>query len=83
MDRKGRLLGWRGEPAFDALLHSRHQDAVAEPLPALLGVVDRHDGPATSRRAGRVEGLTFGQAVPVGMDRRECRLVLLLRTTGK
>jgi hypothetical protein len=36
VDVKGRFLWRRGESAFDALLHSGHQDAVAEPLPTLL-----------------------------------------------
>ena len=80
---KGCLLWRGGESTFDALLHSGHQDAVAEPLPTLLGIVNRHDRPATSRRASRVEGLALGQAGPVGMHRRECRLVLLLRTSRK
>ena len=46
VDVKDRLLWWHGEPAFDALLHSGHQDVIAEPLPTLLGVVDSHDRPA-------------------------------------
>src|SRR5829696_1477489 len=78
-----RFLWWSGEPAFDALLQSRQQDAVAEALPALLGVVDRHDNPAISRGASRVERLALGQAVSVGMHRRKGRLVLLLRTAGE
>lgn len=63
MDLEDGLLKWRGEAVFDALLRLRHQDAVAEPLPTLLGVVDRHDRPATRRRARRVEDLSLWQAV--------------------
>lgn len=59
MDLEGRLL-WRcRKPAFDALLHSGHQDILAEPLPTLLGVVDCHDCPAAGRRAGRMEDLAL------------------------
>ncbi len=46
VDVERSLLWWGGEAAFDALLHPRHQDAVAEPLPTLLGVVDCHNCPA-------------------------------------
>ena len=63
VDVKRRLLWWRSEPTLDALLHSGHQDAVAEPLPTLLGVVDSHDRPATSRRTSRVKDLAFRQAL--------------------
>src|SRR4029450_11378680 len=48
MDLEDGLLRWRGEAAFDALLQSGHQDAVAEPLPTLLGVVDCDDRPPPS-----------------------------------
>lgn len=59
MDLKGRFLWWCGEAAFDSLFHMGHQDAVAEPLPTLLGVVDRHDRPPTSRRPSNVEYLVL------------------------
>src|SRR5215212_4032499 len=83
VDLDGGLLWWRGEAACDTLLHARHQDAVPELLPTLLGVVDRHDRPATRRRAGRVEDLALRQAISAGMHRRERRLVLFLRTARK
>ena len=82
MDLEGRLLRRRGEAAADALLQTGHQDAVAEPLPALLGLVDRHDRPATGRGAGRVEDLAFRQAVPAGVHRRDRGLILLLGPAG-
>ena len=66
VDLEGRFLRWRGETAFDALLHSWHQDAVPELLPTLPGVVDRHDRPAASRRAGRMEDLALRQAFLLG-----------------
>src|SRR5947207_5143053 len=79
VDLEGRLLWRRGEAAADALLQTGHQDAVAEPLPALPGLVDRHDRPATGRRASRVEDLALRQAVPGGLHRCDGCLVLLLR----
>ncbi len=70
VDLEGRFLRWRGETAFDAFLHLRHQDAVPELLPAPPGVVDRNDRPAASRRAGRVEDLALRQDVSARMHRR-------------
>src|SRR5438128_683093 len=58
VDVESRLLGWSREATFDALRHPGHQDIVAEPLPALLRVVDRDDRPAVRRRAGCVKELT-------------------------
>src|SRR4030095_12774221 len=83
MDLEDGLLRWRGEAAFDALLQSGHQDAVAEPLPTLLGVVDCDDRPATRRRPSRVEDLSLREAVSAGVHRRDCRLVLLPRPSWK
>ena len=36
VDLKNRLLRWRTEPALDTLLHSGHQNAIAEPLPTFF-----------------------------------------------
>src|SRR5438093_1127386 len=63
------LLWWRGEPALDAFFQLGHQNFVPEALPTLLGIVNRHDGPATSRRASNVEDLAFWQAISAGMHR--------------
>ena len=71
VDVKRRILWWRSVPTLDALLHSAHQDAVAEPLPTLPGVMDSHDRPATSRRTSRVKDLPFLQALSAGMHRRD------------
>lgn len=68
---EGALLWWRGKAAFDPLLHSWHKDAVAELLPTLLRLVDRHDGPATRRRTSRVKDLTFRETVSCRMDRSD------------
>ena len=53
--------GGVGNPPSIARLHTRHEDAVAERLPALLRLVHGHDRPAARRRAGGVEDLTVGQ----------------------
>jgi hypothetical protein len=73
----GGLLRRRREPAFDALLHARHQDAVAQLLPALLRVVDGNDGPAAIGRAGGVEDLPVGQASLADVNCGERCVVLL------
>src|SRR5215831_19410243 len=61
------LLRRLREPTLDALLHRGHQDAVAEPHPATLGHVHRHDRPAASRRTGNVNNLPLRQFPTTGM----------------
>src|SRR5204862_2126342 len=78
-----RLLGQGGKAALDALVQRRTQGAVAEQLPALLGIVDRNDRPASSGRACGVEDLTLGQHVASRMHCGKHRLVLLLGTAWK
>ena len=60
------LDGRRRKPAGDALLHPRHENAVTETLPALLGLVYGHDRPAARHGAGSVENLAFGQLAGAG-----------------
>jgi hypothetical protein len=49
-------LLWRpNQSPFDTLLHSRQEDLVPKPLPALLGVVHGHNRPAARRRPSGVE----------------------------
>ena len=55
VDLEGALLRRCRESAFDARLHLGHEDAITEPLPTLLGLVNRDDRPAAIRRATRVE----------------------------
>ena len=74
----GRLLGRRREAALDPLGQPRHQDGVAEPLPALLRVVDRDDRPAVGRRPRGVEALSLRKTAALGMHRGDRRVVLLL-----
>ena len=50
-----RSLLWFWQATFDARLHPRHQDAVAELLPTLLRVVDRH-GSSSRHRTGQPRG---------------------------
>src|SRR5438874_10909522 len=83
VDVDGRFLRWCGEAARDALLHAGHQDAVAKALPALLGVVDRHDRPASGRWTGRVEDLAFGHAAGARVHGGDRRLVLLSGAAGE
>src|SRR5215470_2043347 len=71
VDLKRLFLRWHGETSLHALLQSWHQHVIAESLPALLRLVDGHNGPATGRRSSRVEDLARGQCSPTGMDRRE------------
>ena len=61
------LLWWRGEPALDALFQLGHQNIVPEAFPTFLGIVNRHNRPATSRRASNVEDLAFWQAISARM----------------
>jgi hypothetical protein len=65
------LLWWHGKPALNAFFQLGHQNFVPEALPTLLGIVNRHDGPAVSRRTSNVEDLPFWQAISAGMDRPE------------
>src|SRR5579864_8029040 len=83
VDLEGRLLWWCGEATLDALSHSRHQDRVAELLPTLFGLVDRHNRPATGRRASGVKDLTLWHGLSTRMHGSDRRLVLLFRTTRK
>src|SRR3954454_2203026 len=76
-----RLLGRGCESTFDSRLHPRHQDVVAEALPALLRLVDGHDGPATLRGARGVKDLAVRQLIWARVNRSYRRLVLLLRPT--
>ena len=55
------FLGRIGEAAHNALLHLRHQNAVAEMLPTFLGIVNRYNRPSACGRPGRVEDLAFWQ----------------------
>src|SRR5215831_2739675 len=64
VDLKRLFLRWHGETSRHALLQSRHQHVIAESLPALLRLVDGHNGPATGRRSSRVEDLALGQCSP-------------------
>src|SRR4051794_17927820 len=74
---EGALLRWRGKAPFDPLLHSWHQNAVAELLPTFFRLVDRHDGPATRRCTSRVKDLTFRQTTSCRMDGSDCCFVLI------
>ena len=60
------FLGRIGEPAHDALLHLRHQNAVAEMLPTFLGIVNRYNRPSACGRPSRVEDLPFGRVFLFG-----------------
>src|SRR4051794_18731357 len=74
----GRLLRRRLEAALDPCLHPRHEDVVAEPLPALLRVVDRQDRPSTGRRPCGVVDLPGRQPIGAGVHRGDRSLVLVL-----
>jgi len=63
------FLGRIGEPARDALLHLRHQNAVAEMLPTFLGIVNRYNRPSACGRPSRAEDLAFWQGFSVRMHR--------------
>src|ERR1700722_10392736 len=76
------LLRRRSESAVYALLHSRNESSVAELLPTLLRVVDRHNRPTAFGRPCSVKCLSFWQPVS-GMNRGECRVILTLRAAGK
>src|SRR4029450_5879207 len=82
VDREGRLDRRHREAAVDALLQTRHQDVVAEVLPAFLGVVNCDDRPPLGRRTGGVEDLAGGKSVGRGGGRRR-PLVLLHRPPGE
>src|SRR6478609_89772 len=83
MDWEGGLFRWRGEPSFDPCLHLRHQNLVAEPLPTLLRLVYRGDGPTALRRTGCVEDLSVGKAAIRRMNRGDRGLVLRLGAAGE
>jgi hypothetical protein len=51
---KGSFLWWPSEPASNPLFHLRHQDFVAKLFPTFLGIMNRHNRPATSRRSRNV-----------------------------
>src|SRR5260370_14837829 len=72
------FLGRIGEPARDALLLLRHQNAVAEMLPTFLGIVNRYNRPSACGRPSRVEDLAFWQGFSVRMHSFNLCLVLLL-----
>lgn len=82
-DFEGGLLRRSLESTVYALLHTWHQDAVAELLPAFLGVVYGHDDSAVTRRAGNVKHLPVWQAAVARMHSCDRGSVLVLGTTGE
>src|SRR6476659_6068715 len=83
VNREGRLLRWRGKATLDSFGHGRHQRLVAEALPALLRLVNRHDRPTISRRPGNVKDLPLWEAPVTRMNGRDRGFVLLLCPSGK
>jgi hypothetical protein len=82
-DFEGGLLGRSLESTVYALLHPWHQDAVAELLPAFLGIVYGHDDPAVTCGAGNVKHLPVWQAAVARMHSCDGGSVLVLGTTGE
>src|SRR3954451_14378939 len=74
---------WSGETTLNACLHSGHQNVVAELLPALLRVVNRHDRPAAVRCTGGVKSLALGQTAVARVNGRNRRLILSLSAAWK
>ena len=51
---KAGFLWWPSEPASNPLFHLRHQNFVAKLFPTFLGIMNRHNRPATIRRSRNV-----------------------------
>src|SRR5665213_1362468 len=77
------LFGRGLEPALNALLHTWNKGSVAELLPTVLRVVNRHDRPAALGSACGMERLAFWKATACGMNLGNSLVVLTLRSVGK
>src|SRR3954453_19193837 len=77
------FLGRPNQSPFDTLLHSRQEDLIPKPLPALLGVVHGHNRPAARRRPSGMEDLADWEAALARMNCCKRFLVLVLRRARK